>query len=282
MEALGNSAKNANLENFMGNKKKQYYVVVKGHKPGIYSNWSGEGEAAEQVQGFSGAVYKGFYTYEEAMNWLREFPPETVLEFAPNFDEEVESLPALSETIAELLKSEKVVMFTDGGANTNSGAGGYGVVLRYKESVKELSGGFRKTTNNRMEITACIEGLRALKKRADVAIFSDSQYVVNGISKGWAKKWQAQNWMRNDKERAENPDLWAQLLDLCSQHDVEFFWVKGHNGTRENERCDKLAMKAAQKANLPADEGFENPKPVNSVSLFSAISLSELQGGGVA
>jgi ribonuclease HI len=259
----------------MSNRKKQYYVVVSGQKPGIYSKWFGAGEAAEQVEGFPEAVYKGFYTREEALNWIREFSPETLLKLAPDLveylDEKVDSSPTLSEQIADLLKSEKVVVFTDGSANADSGAGGYGVILKYRESVKELSGGFRKTTNNRMEIMACIEGLRALKKKSDVVIFSDSQYVVNSISKGWAKKWQAQNWMRNDKESAENPDLWAQLLELCNQHNVEFQWVKGHNGTRENERCDRLALAAAQKRNLPADEGFENPKPANPAPLFSAL-----------
>ena len=251
----------------MSNKKKQYYVVVNGQKPGIYSKWFGVGEAAEQVEGFPEAVYKGFYTREEAINWLREFPLETLLKLAPNLveylDENVDTLPSLIEMITELLKAETVVIFTDGSVNAYSGAGGYGIILKYKESVKELSGGFRKTTNNRMEIIACIESLRALKKKSDVVVFSDSQYVVNGISKGWAEKWRAQNWMRNDKEKAENSDLWAQLLDLCNQHDVEFRWVKGHNGTKWNERCDQLALEAAQKRNLPVDEGFENPKPVS-------------------
>jgi ribonuclease HI len=186
-------------------------------------------------------------------------------------NEETDSSPTLAETITKLLKLEKVVIFTDGSTNANSGVGGYGIILKYKERVKELSGGFRKTTNNRMEIVACIEGLRALKQKSEVVIFSDSQYVVNSISKGWARKWQAQGWMRNDKERAENSDLWAQLLDLCNQHNVEFQWVKGHNGTKENERCDQLAMEATQKKNLPADVGFENGKPENPAPLFSAI-----------
>jgi len=259
----------------MSNKKKSIYVVVNGRKPGIYSKWFGVGETAEQVEGFPKAVYKGFYTRDEAINWLNEFSPETLLKLAPNLveylDEKDDTSPTLAETIAELLKSGKVVIFTDGSANANSGAGGYGVILKYKENVKELSGGFRKTTNNRMEITACIEDLRALKKKSDVVIFSDSQYVVSSISKGWAKKWQAQNWMRNDKEKAENPDLWAQLLELCNQHNVEFRWIKGHNGTKENERCDQLALEAAQKTNLPADEDFENLKPISPAPLFSAM-----------
>jgi ribonuclease HI len=259
----------------MSNKKKSIYVVVNGRKPGIYSKWLGVGETAEQVEGFPEAVYKGFYTREEAINWLKEFPLETLLKLAPNLveylDERTDSSPTLAETIDELLKSEQVVIFTDGSANPNTGAGGYGVILKYKDKVKELSGGFRKTTNNRMEIIACIEGLRALKKKSDVVVFSDSQYVVNSISKGWAKKWQAQNWMRNNKEKAENIDLWAQLLELCNQHNVEFRWVKGHNGTKENERCDQLALEATQKRNLPADEGFENPRPSNPAPLFSAM-----------
>jgi len=251
----------------MSNKKKSIYVVINGRKPGIYSKWFGVGETAEQVEGFPEAIYKGFYTREEAINWLKEFPLETLLKLAPNLveylDERTDTSPTLAETIDELLKSEKVVIFTDGSTNPNTGAGGYGVILKYKDKVKELSGGFRKTTNNRMEIIACIEGLRALKKKSDVIVFSDSQYVVNSISKGWVKKWQAQNWMRNDKEKAENTDLWAQLLELCNQHNVEFRWVKGHNGTKENERCDQLALEATQKRNLPADEGFENPRPSN-------------------
>ena len=233
------------------------------------------GETAEQVEGFPEAIYKGFYTREEAINWLKEFPLETLLKLAPNLveylDERTDTSPTLAETIDELLESEKVVIFTDGSTNPNTGAGGYGVILKYKDKVKELSGGFRKTTNNRMEIIACIEGLRALKKKSDVVVFSDSQYVVNSISKGWAKKWQAQNWMRNDKEKAENTDLWAQLLELCNHHNVEFRWVKGHNGTKENERCDQLALEATQKRNLPADEGFENPRPSNPAPLFSAM-----------
>jgi len=259
----------------MTNKKKSIYVVINGRKPGIYSKWFGAGETAEQVEGFPDAIYKGFFTREEAVNWLKEFSPETLLKFAPNLieylDEKDNSSPTLAETIVELLNSEKVVMFTDGCTNANSKAGGYGVVLKYKGSVKEIAGGFRETTNNRMEIMACIAGLQTLKKKSDVVIFSDSQYVVNGISKGWAKKWKAQNWMRNDKERAENPDLWAQLLELCNQHSVEFRWVKGHNGTKENERCDQLAREAARKGNLPADEALENPKPLNHASLFSGM-----------
>ncbi len=222
----------------MSKQKKQCYVVIKGHNPGIYANWFGEGGAAEQVVGFDNAIFKGFYTREEALNWLKTFPPETLAHLAPNLlsclEKQVHTGPTLSETIADMLTTGKVVMFTDGSVNPDSGVGGYGVILKYKDQIKELSGAFRKTTNNRMELMACIEGLRVLKKKSQVVIFSDSQYVVNSISKGWAKKWQAQGWRKNKKEFVENSDLWAQLLDLCDQHSVEFYWIRGHNSIKEN------------------------------------------------
>ena len=150
-----------------------------------------------------------------------------------------------------------VVIYTDGACSGNPGPGGYGVVLLFNEHRKELSGGFRRTTNNRMELLGAIEGLRALKDRCSVKLHTDSQYVVNAIEKGWAAKWKANGWMRNKKDKAINPDLWEQLLTLCKQHKVEFIWVRGHNGDRENERCDVLAVAAAQQRNLPADEIYE-------------------------
>lgn len=150
-----------------------------------------------------------------------------------------------------------VVIYTDGACSGNPGPGGYGVVLLYNGHRKELSGGFRRTTNNRMELLGAIEGLRALKDNCSVKLHTDSQYVVNAIEKGWAAKWRANGWMRNKKEKAVNPDLWEQLLALCQQHKVEFVWVRGHSGNRENERCDQLAVAAAQQPNLPADEVYE-------------------------
>lgn len=150
-----------------------------------------------------------------------------------------------------------VVIYTDGACSGNPGPGGYGVVLLYNGHRKELSGGFRRTTNNRMELLGAIEGLRALKDKCSVKLHTDSQYVVNAIEKGWAAKWRANGWMRNKKEKAVNPDLWEQLLALCQQHKVEFVWVRGHSGNRENERCDQLAVAAAQQPNLPADEVYE-------------------------
>jgi len=254
----------------VSSQKKRYYVVVNGRKPGIYSKWSGAGEAADQVEGFPEAVYRGFYTYEDAINWLRGFPRETLEKCAPDLvahlDDVSGSSPDLTTTVSELLMSETVVIFADGSVDANTGAGGYGVILKYKGHTKEISGGFRKTTNNRMEIMACIEGLRALTRTCKVVVFSDSQYVVNGISKGWARKWQAQGWMRNQKECAENRDLWAQLLELCDQHEVEFRWIRGHNIVKENERCDWLAMQATQRQDLPRDVGYEKSRVADSES----------------
>jgi ribonuclease HI len=163
--------------------------------------------------------------------------------------------------------NETIEIYTDGACKGNPGPGGYGVVLVLGDRRKELSGGFRKTTNNRMELLACIEGLRALKTPNVVVLTSDSKYVVNAIVKGWAKKWRSRGWLLSPSKPAKNPDLWAELLDLCEVHDVSFKWVKGHNGHSENERCDELAVAASEQNDLPVDEGFENR--VFSDDLFS-------------
>ena len=123
----------------------------------------------------------------------------------------------------------------------------------------ELSGGFRRTTNNRMELMGPIEGLESLKQSCRVTLHSDSQYVVRAMEKGWAKRWRGNGWMRNKREQAVSPDLWEKLLDLCEKHEVDFRWVRGHAGDPENERCDQLAVKAAHGKDLPADEGYETP-----------------------
>ncbi len=140
-----------------------------------------------------------------------------------------------------------VELFTDGSCLSNPGPGGWGAILRYREHEKELSGGEADTTNNRMELTAAIEGLSALKEPCKVTLYSDSQYLVNGIQKGWAKKWKANGWMRNKKEPAINPDLWEKLLTLFDYHQVTLVWVKGHAGHPENERCDRLAVAQSKK-----------------------------------
>src|SRR5450759_2228493 len=155
----------------------------------------------------------------------------------------------------------QVEIYTDGGCEPNPGGpGGYGVVLLHPKTKqrKETSGDFRSTTNNRMEIFAAIAGLEMLKQPCKVTLYSDSQYLVDSIIKGWAVAWKKKDWWLNNKERAKNIDLWQKLLPLCETHQVEFRWVKGHAGNLENERCDQLSMAALHQPNLPADEGYEN------------------------
>ncbi len=155
--------------------------------------------------------------------------------------------------------NEIIRIFTDGACKGNPGPGGYGVILISKGRKKELSGGFRKTTNNRMELLACIEGLHSLKRPCTVVLTSDSKYVVNAMVKGWAKRWRSNGWKLSPSKPAKNPDLWSDLLDLCEKHTVRFEWVKGHSEHPENERCDALAVAASNGKELPADLGFEKP-----------------------
>ena len=154
---------------------------------------------------------------------------------------------------------KQVTIYTDGGCIGNPGPGGYGVVLIFGEHRRELSGGFKETTNNRMELLACIKGLEALKEKCRVTLYSDSRYVVDGISKGWARRWQQNHWIRNKKtgDLAVNPDLWQRLLDLTDHHKVEMIWVKGHAGNPENEACDQLANQAARSRPDQPDPGYK-------------------------
>lgn len=141
-----------------------------------------------------------------------------------------------------------VDIYTDGACSGNPGPGGYGVILKYGSYEKELSGGESSTTNNRMELTAAIEGLSLLKEPCDVTLYTDSQYLVNSIEKGWARSWKQRGWVKADKKPALNADLWEKLLALLDIHNVSFVWVKGHAGHPENERCDTLATTAAAAA----------------------------------
>ena len=140
-----------------------------------------------------------------------------------------------------------VYVFTDGACSGNPGPGGWGAVLRYKETEKELSSGDADTTNNRMELTACIEALKALKEPCCVILTTDSQYVVNGITKGWAEGWRKNGWKKADKKPALNSDLWEALLNETARHKVTFQWIKGHDGHPENEECDRMATEEADK-----------------------------------
>lgn len=146
---------------------------------------------------------------------------------------------------------EPIHLYTDGASRGNPGPGGYGVVLKCGTNYKEINGGFARTTNNRMELLAVIVGLEAIKRpNAEVNVYSDSSYVVKAVNEGWLRKWVAKG-----LEKQKNPDLWGRFLHIVSKHRVRFFWVKGHAGHPENERCDKLAVEAALRPNLPEDPG---------------------------
>ncbi len=135
---------------------------------------------------------------------------------------------------------KKVQIYTDGACRGNPGAGGWGAILVYGRHEKELSGGERETTNNRMELTAAIEGLSALKEPCEVTLYSDSKYVIDAFLMGWVESWHNAGWKRG-KSELKNPDLWERLYNLTEKHKIEFVWVKGHNGHAYNERCDALA-----------------------------------------
>ena len=154
----------------------------------------------------------------------------------------------------KLLKD--VQLYSDGACLGNPGPGGYGLILAYGEARKELSGGARLTTNNRMELLGVITGLDALKERCAVRVITDSRYVIDGMEKGWARNWRSNGWLKKDRQPALNSDLWSRLLDLCERHAVRFEWVKGHAGHPENERCDRLAVAAANLPDLQIDEGY--------------------------
>ena len=136
---------------------------------------------------------------------------------------------------------KKVEIYTDGACRNNPGRGGWGAVLVYAGREKELSGGEKLTTNNRMELSAVIAALSALKEDCEVTLTTDSQYVVNAIEKGWLDSWRNNGWRKSDKSHVQNVDLWEQLIELLERHKVSFVWVKGHNGHPYNERCDVLA-----------------------------------------
>ena len=157
-----------------------------------------------------------------------------------------------------------IIIYTDGSAKGNPGRGGYGVVMLSGKHRKEISEGFLLTTNNRMELLAVITGLENVKKpNSDIVIYSDSKYVVNAIEKGWLFDWQKKNF-----KGKKNPDLWIRFLSVYKKHSIRFFWVKGHNNNVENERCDRLAVSAAEGADLVSDVWYENQSRNNSSSLF--------------
>lgn len=142
---------------------------------------------------------------------------------------------------------KQVTIYTDGACSGNPGPGGWGAILMYGAHKRELSGGEADTTNNRMELTAVIRALSLLKEPCIVELWSDSKYVIDGLSKGWAKGWKAKGWVKSDKKPALNVDLWQELLPLVARHKVHYHWVKGHASNEKNNRCDQLAVAESKK-----------------------------------
>ena len=155
-----------------------------------------------------------------------------------------------------------VTMYTDGACRGNPGPGGYGVVLLGawdgQDRREEFCGGFRRTTNNRMELVAAIKGLESLKRACAVDAYSDSTYLVNGFSKGWARRWEKKGWVAKGGKRRLNADLWERLLRCSERHKITFTWIKGHNGDPENERCEQLAQASARRLGLVPDPGYSS------------------------
>lgn len=153
---------------------------------------------------------------------------------------------------------KNVEIYTDGACTGNPGRGGFGAVLIYNGNEKEISRGYRKTTNNRMELMAAIEALKLLKESCNVSLYSDSKYLTDAINKKWLDSWQKNGWKKSDRKPVLNTDLWAQLLELISKHSVTFIWVKGHAGNKYNEICDTLAVDAYNNHAEEIDYYYEN------------------------
>ena len=240
--------------------KKKYYAVAVGKTRGIFTQWFGPSGAEIQVRGYPGAVYKGFSNLQEAEVFLEKHPAKPARRAAaakPKRTAPKANTTQYSGSARQPVRKGQIVIYTDGGSINNPGPGGYGVVIIKGSNIQELSKGYRLTTNNRMELLACIAALSAVKNPASIILHSDSKYVINGITKGWAEKWRVNGWMRTKTEPAQNPDLWERLLQLCAKHDVQFKWVKGHAGIAGNERCDELATQAANGTNLTVDRVYE-------------------------
>lgn len=258
--------------------RKKIYAVAVGRRPGIYSDWP---TVRRQVEGYPGARYKGFPDRAAAEAWLQSpaaarqaHGPASAAANSSVGDSRKPSpsatstgLPAVRPATgkpaggkpdADKPAVDEVVIYTDGGALGNPGPGGYGAVVLQGGRRHEFSGGYRLTTNNRMELLACIVALGSLQaKNLPIRLHSDSSYVVNGISKGWARGWRRRGWRKSDGQPALNADLWARLLELAEDLPVTFHWVRGHSGVPLNEHCDRLAVAAARGPALAVDHEYE-------------------------
>jgi ribonuclease HI len=228
----------------------KYYAVATGRTTGIFTTWP---EAKSQVEGFPGAVYKSFKTREQAEAFLADPVLGTGTKKTASSQKSRNNGP---ESPDNDWPEGTIVVYTDGSAIGNPGPGGYGVVIREHPDSQalELSGSYGHTTNNRMEMTAVIKALQALQGTdSPVVVHSDSRYVVDALTKGWAAGWEKRGWKRSNGQPALNPDLWKQLLPLVQSLNVRFVWVRGHSGNPLNERCDELANTAARQQGDPDD-----------------------------
>ncbi|MDD9304091.1 MAG: ribonuclease HI [Desulfobacter sp.] len=221
----------------------KFYAVAKGRKTGIFTSWP---EAEQQVKGVAEAKYKSFKNRQDAEQFLKK----------PHYGPSKQSKKKPASAGPFSYPENTIVVYTDGGAIGNPGPGGYGVV--FKEG-KQLSGGFNLTTNNRMELMGVIAALESLQgETRPIVLHSDSRYVLNGITKGWAKAWKKRGWKKSDGTPALNPDLWARLLALLPGLEISFKWVKGHAGDPLNEACDQLANSTARQKKLGDDKAYLN------------------------
>ncbi len=227
--------------------KKKFYAVAVGRRSGIFTDWSA---AEAQVKGFAGAKYQSFPSRKEALAWLLN----------PVYKKkEHGSKNGTPLSVRMEQRPGAIIVFTDGGCINNPGPGGYGIVIEQGLEWREISGGYRLTTNNRMEMTAAIVALETLRQcGAPIDLYSDSSYLVNGITKGWARKWRTNGWRKADGGEVMNVDLWQRLLLVVDALDVRMHWVRGHAGNAGNERCDQLAVAAARQPELPVDGGYQD------------------------
>lgn len=232
--------------------KKKFYAVAAGRSTGIFSDWA---TTEKQVKGFGGAKYKSFTTREEADAWLKDpvYKQGAGRRRTASGSGGNTGCPHLPED------PDTIVVFTDGGSINNPGPGGYGLVIEEAGKRREMSGGFRYTTNNRMEMMAALVALKELQHCGKkIVLYSDSSYLVNGITKGWVRKWRLGGWRKSDGKPVLNSDLWKELLRLQESMEVSFRWVKGHAGNELNERCDQLAVAAARRPGQEPDLVYEN------------------------
>jgi ribonuclease HI len=237
-------------------KKTKYYAVAVGRRPGIYTRWFGKGGAQEQVHGFPGARYKSFPDRERADGFIREACRDNPPDGRVDSGQAPTGGPSDLHDAIDPPEAGRVLLYTDGSSLGNPGPGGYGVIIVWPGKIEAYSGGYRCTTNNRMELLACIVGLERVQTPSSVMLHSDSRYVVAGMAEGWAEGWRRNGWRTRNGSPARNVDLWERLLRLCEHHEVRWIWVKGHAGNPANERCDQLARHAAQGSDLPDDEGY--------------------------